>query len=148
MASFAEQMQKWALKTQRKYNAVVEDAYIMLSTAIIERTPIGDPSLWKDPPPPGYQPGRLIANWHSSLNSPLTTVRRAQDPSAAGSRTQALKIAKVAAGNVAYFVNPTPYANRIEFSIPPWSSQAPAGMVRVSVREFQAMVRKAIRANR
>lgn len=146
MANFGQQMQRWVSKTKKTYRQVIFDAFVMLGKVLIERTPVGDPSLWKRPAPPGYEPGRLVNNYFASLGSPLTGVRRVQDVSGTGSLTQIKAIAKIAAGKVAYIVNPTPYAKRIEFA--GWSSQAPAGMVRLAAAQFPSFIRQAARANR
>ena len=47
-------------------------------------------------------------------------------------------------GDTAYLVNNLPYAVPLEYG---HSSQAPAGMVRVTIAEFQQIVEAAVRAN-
>jgi len=43
-----------------------------------------------------------------------------------------------------YLLNSLPYVRRIEYE--GWSSQAKAGMVRITVAEFQTFVDKAVRS--
>ena len=47
----------------------------------------------------------------------------------------------IKAGDSFAIVNPLPYARRLEYE--GWSKQAPAGMVRVTLSEYQGILRKA-----
>ena len=72
---------------------------------IVERTPIGNPSLWKPPYwPKDYTPGALREAWGIEYTNNSVTI-----------------------------FNDKPYAYRVETG---WSSQAPSGMMRISVMEF------------
>lgn len=143
MGTFANQMKAFSVKTKAANNHVVALAFSALAKQIIDKTPVGDPSLWKNPPPPSYEPGTLVNNWFSSVGTPTLGGMRAQDPSAGGSLSQVAAISLKAAGNVVFFQNPTPYAFRIEFE--GWSTQAPAGMARVSANNWGIIVSQAAR---
>ena len=56
---------------------------------------------------------------------------------------EAEKAIGFASGDVVYFVNGLPYAYRLENE--GWSKQAPAGMIKISVTEFDQYVRAAIK---
>lgn len=145
---FAEDMAAWAKKTQRLYEDVVSEVVINVSTAIIDRTPIGDVSLW-DVQPTGkrranYRPGTLVNSWHSEISGPGNNDVRRPNTSGAASLANLSAIAPFAPGKIFTFTNPAPYTRRIEFG---WSSQAPAGMVRLTVARFQQIVSEAARGN-
>jgi hypothetical protein len=145
---FAEDMAAWAKKTQRKTSDVVAEVVISLSTAIIDRTPVGDVSLW-DVQPTGkrranYRPGTLVNSWHSEIGGPGRNDVRGPNTSGVASLANLAAIAPLAPGKIFTFTNPAPYTRRIEFG---WSSQAPAGMVRLTVARFQQIVSKAARGN-
>ena len=88
----------------------------------------------------GYIGGRFKSNWNFSVGAPdgSTTESTQQARGAA----EAQKAATGQIGSVTYLTNGLPYARRLEFEA--WSTQAPAGMVRVSVVEFDDYLRKAI----
>ncbi|MGN8259512.1 hypothetical protein ACLEJW_09280 [Pseudomonas sp. SMSB3] len=94
----------------------------------------------------GYVGGRFRGNWQFSIDSPATGELDRIDPS--GSVTIADLIAQVQAltiGQTAYIVNNLAYAIPLEYG---HSTQAPNGMVRVTLANFQRIVDEAIRNNR
>ncbi|WP_342649092.1 hypothetical protein [Pseudomonas sp. REB1044] len=95
--------------------------------------------------PAGYVGGRFRGNWQFSINSSATEELDRIDPS--GNETIAQLKAQVEAltiGQTAYIVNNLPYAVPLEYG---HSTQAPSGMVRVTLANFQAIVDQAIRNN-
>nr|WP_296267456.1 hypothetical protein [Pseudomonas sp. UBA6562] len=94
----------------------------------------------------GYVGGRFRGNWQFSIDSPATNELDRIDPSgneaisALLNQVQALTI-----GQTAYIVNNLPYAIPLEYG---HSTQAPGGMVRVTLANFQRIVDQAIRSNR
>lgn len=94
----------------------------------------------------GYIGGRFRGNWQFSIDSPATSELDRIDPSgneaisALLNQVQALTI-----GQTAYIVNNLPYALPLEYG---HSTQAPGGMVRVTLANFQRIVDEAIRSNR
>lgn len=94
----------------------------------------------------GYVGGRFRGNWQFSIDSPATEELDRIDPS--GSQAIAELMGQVQAltiGQTAFIVNNLPYAIPLEYG---HSSQAPAGMVRVTLANFQRIVDEAIRNNR
>lgn len=94
----------------------------------------------------GYVGGRFRGNWQFSINSPAMEELDRIDPS--GREAVAELVTQVQAltiGQTAYIVNNLPYAIPLEYG---HSSQAPAGMVRVTLANFQRIVDEAIRNNR
>lgn len=118
-------------------NATVEKMF----EKIVDRTPVGDPSLWSYPAPSGYNPGTLKASWGKVYNSrgagrDVKTGRFKsikQDMSKGG---VSFKVGKTTNQNVLIYNN-QPYAQRVETG---WSSQAPQGMMRVTVAEYTGIL--------
>jgi hypothetical protein len=125
-----------ALKAcENTINATVTDMY----KKIVERTPVGDPSLWKSPAPTGYVPGKLKASWSINFNN----IQR-DDKGQFASGTQiteahGLSLSITNPGNQTVAIsNNAIYAQRIEYGS--WSTQAPAGMMRVTVSEYKTIL--------
>jgi hypothetical protein len=82
--------------------------------------------------PKDYVGGRARGNWQCSLASPITNEIDRIDPN--GSAATADVEATVKAGEINYLSNNVPYIRRLEYE--GHSSQAPNGMVRISVQNF------------
>lgn len=90
---------------------ILHEACDVLFDRIVNRTPVGNPSLWHPPYwPKGYTPGNLKAAWRIEHNKNHVTI-----------------------------YNNEPYAFRVETG---WSTQAPEGMMRVSIKEFASIIDK------
>lgn len=92
-----------------------------------------------------YVGGRFRGNWMFSIGSPDSSTTEAVDPN--GTKSTARIVAgalEFKAGETAYITNSLPYAIPLEFG---HSTQAPGGMVRVTVARFQQIVLEAIRNN-
>ena len=85
--------------------------------------------------------GRFRANWNVSLTKPDLTTTQSTNQSRGAS--EAAKALKFSAGGVVYMANGLPYAVRLEHG---WSNQAPTGMVKVSIVEFEKQLRAALRS--
>lgn len=140
--TFTASLAAFAKKAPEQVRVVVRKASIDLLTATVYRTPVGNPDLWKSKPPKGYVGGRLRANWNVSLVAPDTTTTDAidKDGGATVNRGSA-EIGQADGIKDIWMMNSLPYAIPIEYGHS--GVQAPAGMVRVSVAEFQAFVDQA-----
>lgn len=86
----------------------------------------------------GYTGGRFRGNWQVTLNAPAAGELERIDPAGAATIADGLAtIAPVKFGATVYLVNNLPYAIRLEYG---WSTQAPAGVVRITAAEFQGIV--------
>lgn len=95
--------------------------------------------------PKGYVGGRFRNNWMFSVGTPDNSTTEAVDASGAGSMARIVNGAiEFNAGETAYITNSLPYAIPLEYG---HSSQAPNGMIRVTVARFQQTVLEAIRNN-
>ena len=142
MSTFALDVSKFVAKATAAPATVTRKVALDVLAKVVLRTPVGNPDKWKNPPPPGYVGGRLRANWNTSIGrgdfttSKSTTdnaVRRGESRLRAYDGTQDI-----------YLLNSLPYVRRIEYE--GWSSQAKAGMVRITLAEFQTFVDKAVRS--
>lgn len=119
---------------------IIASTVVQICRNIVKRTPVGNPDLWESDAPPGYVGGRARANWFPSIGSPSNEETESVADQSMG-RVQAI-IGQVP-GNVFYLTNNLPYIRRLEYDA--WSSQAPRGMVRVSLREAEQALRNAAR---
>lgn len=141
--TFALQLQRFADKAKANADVVVQKVTLDVARSVIEKSPVGNPELWKNPPPPGYVGGRFRANWMFGVGAIDTTTTDEID--ASGNMTQtrlAAAISATKAGGVTYISNSLPYGPRIEYE--GWSKQAPGGMVRLTVAEFQQFIDRAV----
>lgn len=92
----------------------------------------------------GYVGGRLRGSWGVTIGTPSSADPNRIDPSGAQAIAAAsAALAAFKAGPAIYITTNVPYAHRIEFES--WSTQAPAGMVRVTLAEIDAIMAKAVR---
>lgn len=184
--SFSLDLAKFIEKAKGNTHQVVQKTAVYLVSAVIDRSPVGNPELWavnkmaaeynlevvhynqelrKDPEnltkagrlkrglkvndsmdiikKDGYVGGRFRGNWQVSFDLPATGEVDRVDGN--GSETKRIGAAiiqtfHVGVGSI-YLMNNVPYAQRLEYG---WSGQAPQGVVRITVAEFDAFVRKAV----
>lgn len=142
--TFALDLQKFAAKAGVKADLVVGEVVGSIIAKVDLRTPVGDPSKWKNPPPAGYVGGRFRGNWQLGVGTVPAGVLAKIDPTGTGTVTANIaEIPSDASGRVYFYVNNLPYARRLEEG---YSSQAPAGIVGLTVVEFQSIVNKAVAA--
>ena len=132
--TFALNLKKFADKAGENARQVVRQVSIDLLTRIV---------LGK--PPAGYVGGRARANWAVSIGTSNHAVTDRIDKSGQptidrGSAT----ILSATSDAPIYIMNSLPYIRPLEYE--GHSKQAPAGMVRVSVTEFQTFVDNAVKA--
>lgn len=113
-------------------NATIVDMF----DRIVERTPVGNPSLWSYPAPKGYNPGTLKVSWGITYN----TKGSIRDNSGRFTSLQdgGIKF-KVDDSSTkgATIYNNQPHAQRVEAG---WSTQAPSGMMRITVAEYTILI--------
>jgi hypothetical protein len=145
MGSFALDLAKFAKETGVKADLAVGKIVIGVAGELDRRSPVGDASFWKNPPPKGYVGGRFRGSWNLGIGVIPPSVETI-DPS--GVETQGRIIAAIpdkAAGEVYYLVNATPYGRAIEEG---HSRQAPTGVVGLTVVRWQSIVNDAVGALR
>ncbi|PAA14387.1 hypothetical protein [Pseudomonas fragi] len=91
-----------------------------------------------------YVGGRFRGNWQVSFEVGETGVLDLIDPRGASAKSSGMQVIeqfKIGVSSI-WMMNNLPYGPRLEYE--GWSSQAPAGMVRISTTEFQTFVNKAV----
>ena len=121
-----------------RMDKVVRGTLLDLSRRIVLRTPVGNPSLWASAPPAGYTGGQAKGNWQASIGSPETGTTSTIDKSGAATIASINGKVQNAPGNVWYLTNNLPYVSTaLEYGS---STQAPTGMVRISLRELDQSI--------
>ena len=107
---------------------------------VVEKTPVGNPSLWKGKPPAGYTGGQARGNWQVSIDVPIEGISTLID--ASGSTAIMTGLQEIAAlkdkgiGSIIFISNNLPYILRLEDG---HSTQAPEGMVSLTIEELRTM---------
>lgn len=142
--TFAIDISNWIRKAGGNARKVTAKVMLDLTTAIVERTPVGDPLTWSQPAPAGYAGGRARGSWMYGFNAAPGV-----DPGTIDASGTAA-IGRVVAGvgdeaepGLHYITSVVPYMRRLEYD--GWSQQAPAGMVRITIQEFKEFVARAAR---
>lgn len=142
MGTFALDLQKFADKAKQKSDDLVGGVVIRVAAELDSRSPVGDGTYWKNPPPKGYVGGRFRGNWQLGVDiRPAGETGRIDR---AGGETQATILASIpdeAAGKIYYLVNNVPYANAIEEG---HSRQAPQGLVALTAMRWQQFVNEQV----
>ena len=121
MTTFALDLSKAIEKAKGQTEAVIKKAAFSVFQSVIQKSPVDT--------------GRFRANWNLSVGNPDLSTSEATD------KTGSASIGKVASGITQYklsdgsvfLTNNLPYAMRLEDG---YSGQAPNGMVRLSIVEF------------
>jgi hypothetical protein len=126
-ADFALQIEAWCERAKKRMDATARLVTLEMFTKIIQRSPV--------------RSGRFRANWQVGIDAIPTGLIRVNDVTGELAISKATAaIMKLKAGQKIHLVNNLPYARRLEYG---YSRQAPAGMVRITVREFQGLLKKA-----
>ena len=124
MAGFANQMKAWERKTERKMDLAVRKIALEMFRKIILKSPVDT--------------GRFRGNWQLAIGSvPEGTLELDDKTGTATIAKGAATVMGINAGDTIYFANNLPYARRLEEG---YSQQAPAGMVALTIQEFQSVV--------
>lgn len=141
--SFAAEISSFAEISALNANRLIRAVIIDTAEALIDRSPVGDPSSWNSPAPANYKPGHFKANWHHKQGSADSAIRAAEDPTGNISRNQirssVLNTSKPA--DVHFLYNNVPYAMALENG---YSDQAPHGIVALTVLELPTIVNRAV----
>ena len=120
---FESQLRGFGVKALDKVDKVRRASVLELFKLVIMATPVDT--------------GRLRGNWQMTINSPAGAATTRDDPSGAAALAEAMaNLGSLA--DVVWFTNNLPYAERIEYE--GWSRQAPEGMVRRHIAQWQRIV--------
>ena len=125
--SFGVKITGLVRKAQADIDLAVRKATFELFNKIVLRSPVDT--------------GRFRANWNVSYAQADTSVTLSTNQNR-GTK-EAAKALTYPTGGVVYLSNGLPYAQRLETG---WSQQAPIGMVRVSIVEFEKHMSRSLRS--
>lgn len=129
--SFALQLAEFAQLAKDAVDASLREIIIEVGNSLIRMSPVDT--------------GRFRGNWHLSIDVVENVTFDDADPN--GQEAIAALVSAVSdftAGQAAYIINNLPYAIPLEYG---HSTQAPKGMVRVTLARFQQIVNEAVRNN-
>jgi len=119
-------MQRWADESEEKLALAVQKISLEMFSRVILRSPVDT--------------GRFRANWQVAIGRVPSGTLQLEDPSGRATISEAQATAlRVKPGDTIALVNNLPYAQRLEDG---WSSQAPAGMVGLTVQDFRQIARE------
>lgn len=128
--TFSLDIRAWCDKVKDRADLVVRKVALDVGSRVVLRSPVDT--------------GRFRANWQYGVGQINTATLEAVDKSGQSSIGRiAAGAATARLGEVIYVSNSLPYALRLENG---WSKQAPAGMVALTVAEFQAAVDRSVSA--
>jgi len=136
---YIAKMQKHQQTILDRASLVVNATVVEMFEKIVDRTPVGDPSLWNYPAPKGYNPGTLKASWVLDYNTNGAMRNEKGQFATQAKYGISLKLGSRATQD-AIIYNQQPYASRVEYGS--WSTQAPSGMMRITVKEYDAILNK------
>lgn len=126
--SFVTDLEKYAKKTGKNVEKVFRGTVLQMSNAIILKTPIDQ--------------GRARGNWQASIGKPkIGEIDRLGANASIGEVASVSQTVKI--GQVFFLSNNLPYIKRLEEGS---STQAPSGMLAVTVANFEKTVARLARA--
>lgn len=136
--SFASDIRKFSRKANVKLNMIYVASALEIFSEIVRLTPVGNPQTWKGKAPAGYLGGHARGNWQIGINSKVTEEIKGVgvDPV----QSESSKLLHATVSDTIYISNNAPYIHALEHE--GHSSQAPAGMVKVAVREYKRIVKE------
>jgi hypothetical protein len=139
--SFSEDIKRFEVNTKGKIDLTARKVALELFRKVVMATPVGNPTLWKSAPPPGYVGGRARGNWQANIGPQSTAVATDTKDKDGNSTMNGIlgsmaswKPSDINAGTI-WIGNALPYIIRLEYDS--WSTQAPSGMVRVALSEIK-----------
>lgn len=144
LARFNSDMDTLLARLDARLSNVTANTVVQVAASLMAKSPVGDPLRWKrHEAPAGYRGGHFRANWQHGFNVTPSGVVKGVDPSGQATlNTIATRVAATQGEHgVHYLVNNVSYANALEYG---HSSQAPQGMVGLTVAEFPDIVARAV----
>jgi len=121
---FSVDIRKWTEGAKDKVDVVIRKVALEMFSRVIQKSPVDT--------------GRFKGNWQVAIGSvPSGTVEIDDKEGTATIAKVTAATLELKAGQTIYLVNNLPYANRLEYG---HSKQAPNGMVRLTLLEFNQVV--------
>jgi hypothetical protein len=137
-ASFTDQMRAESAAIDKALKDTVRVVAIECFGGVIMGTPVGNPSLWQSPAPPGYTGGTARANWQLTNAAPATGEVNAADSGTATRSAVISEIPRLQFTGKYTLANNVPYIEKLEDGT--GSTQAPQGMVKLNVARVEPMI--------
>jgi hypothetical protein len=125
--SFESDWQKVSAKLDKVISQGIRATVFEVGSAIIRQTPVDT--------------GRARGNWQASVGSPIGSETSNTSEGAAIAKVNSAANASI--GDIFYLTNNLPYIRRLEYG---YSDQAPDGMVRRNMQQFNRLLVKNLRA--
>ena len=146
---FSDQLRAEAAAIDDALKDTVRVVAIECFGGVIMGTPVGNPSLWQSPAPPGYTGGTARANWQLTNGAPAQGEVAATDGGTATRSAVISELPRLQFTGKYTLANNVPYIEKLENG---WSTQAPQGMVKLNVARVEPMIPRiyqaALRRNR
>jgi hypothetical protein len=127
VSTFSLGLDAFIAKAKANADTVVRQASLSVLSSVVKRSPVDT--------------GRFRGNWQTTVANPATGTLQAEDKGGSASIAAGVgALTNAKAGDTVWIVNNLPYAQRLENG---WSDQAPTGMVRLTVNEFEKYVKDA-----
>lgn len=152
--TFEETVKQFAEQAARDADMAATNVVVAVGDTLIDRTPVGEPSLWKTQRlaqhaiEHGYVGGHMKANWQTQVGAPINEEKTDNGKPYAGPADVSGALAKsnlrdnAGTGDRTVFItNNVPYAEAIEDGS---STQAQTGLVGPVVDDFDSIAAKAI----
>lgn len=124
--SFSSDLKKFTDKVEKNGEKIFRGTFIAVTASVMKRSPV--------------KTGRFRGNWQTDVNKPSAgELDRLDKTGTASLREAVTESASAKLGDSLYFVNNLPYAKSLEDGS---STQAPTGMVEVTVNQFQREVNR------
>lgn len=138
--SFADE---WDKERQRAIQAKREATKVIaieLFSGVITSSPVGNPSLWKNPnsAPPSYTGGSFRSNWFLSFDTPSNETTDSTSRGNALAADIAKRIQDGSYRSTYQLTNNLPYGPRLESGN--WSKQAPNGIIAPNVMRVESRI--------
>lgn len=121
--SFASQVRRFAVATDKAADEVVRGVTLSLFTAVIKDTPVDT--------------GRARGEWQTTVQAPASGQNGRFDQGGSGPIAEVVSKTPAGAGGETFMTNNLPYIERLENG---YSKQAPAGMVRKNIARIARLV--------
>ena len=147
MGQFSVDINAFCKKAKGRVDEVVRTVVIDIGNSVINRSPVGNVSLWKHPyAPAGYVGGNFKANWQygniAGSGIPMTQLPDIDETGEVSKARIKNSIMAAEVSTVHYIVNNLPYAMALEHG---HSTQSPPNaMVGLTVLEFQQYINSAV----
>lgn len=149
--AFSINLAEWAKKAEGKANLVVKSVIVDIARRVDEKSPVGKREIWAvnidraakglPPVPKDYKGGHFRANWQLGIDARPTEEIQGIDYAGSLSRNEGA-LPDMALGKTFYLTNNVPYAIALENG---HSTQAPLGIVGITILEWQGVVRRNVR---